>query len=160
MRTEASSRRSYPTPRRFERDQCIPGVDFLYTTDEGRKHWIRVARRRSAGTPGRSLAPSRRCRMSMTRGAARRVLQRRGAPPGRRRSHEDSARWSSESATECGAVGRHAESGVRPATGMPRPNYQGLARRIHPDDLARVGEAVERCAETAGDRRLRYRVSH
>ena len=141
---------SYPGARALRGEIVTPGVDFLYTTDEGRETWIRV-----------SAAPFRSDAGAII-GAIATLQDVDDERRAQQRLQESEARL--QAAVDLVKLAHYSwdpqtnelqwDDTLRAVWGLPPDmpeDYQVWRAGIHPDDLARVEKAVERCTDPAGD---------
>ena len=141
---------NYPAARALRGETVAPGLDFLHTADDKRETWIRA-----------SAAPFRNDNGAII-GAIGTLQDIDDEKRAQQRLRESEA--SLQAAVDLVKLGRYSwdtqtnelrwDDTLRAMWGLPAdmPETHQLWRAgIHPDDLARVDEAVERCIDPGGD---------
>ena len=140
----------YPGARALRGETTAPGLDFIYTADDGQETWIRV-----------SAAPFRNEAGEIVGGVGiiQNVDQEKRAE---QRLRESEARL--QAAVDLLKLGRYAwnpqtnevqwDEMLKAMWGLPPDapvDYEVWRAGVHPDDRARVEAAVERCKDPRGD---------
>src|SRR5208337_3656779 len=150
---------SFPGARALRGETITPGVDFLHTADDGRETWIRVS-----AAPFRSDAGA----IIGAIGILQDVDEEKRA-----RQHLEESEARLQAAVDLLKLGRYSwgpqtnelqwDETVRAMWGLPPDmpeDFEVWRAGVHPGDLARVEQAIERCADPRGDGvyEIEYRV--
>jgi PAS domain S-box-containing protein len=143
-------RSQYPGERALRGETVTPGLDFIYTADDGGEIWIRI-----------SAAPFRNATGVIVGGVAimQNVDEEKRAE---QRLRESESRL--QAAVDLVKLGRYTwnpqtnelqgDDTLRAMWGLPEGalvDYELWRSCVHPDDRARVEAAIQRCTDPRGD---------